>query len=594
MTLLPALVGGPEIFSRRVRQLGGLWVVVSIPFITATSALVVDGAGSYVFVFVFLSSGAFTAPALGAIWYASSRVEHRFRPGVMLAFAGLVAVVVIGVAMLIGLATGWHGANPAGVPAVALAGLLHNLGLMTWTRLRSGGRAFSVDVIEGVTAVLALTAPLVVLWGPAVAEAEAGWFAFPAAVAIVCTIASTYWALVLFVRLGPARGPVEAGVVVLTGLGAVNAALQTAQGVTGFQLPAPPLIALNSLCFSMYLLTPLYAPAFLRSGLDRLPPQSQVRGARLATVVTLTGLTALWISTLAAPDTPPWAVTFSFVVVSLLLALACVRHMAATQETRRLYRQVEEASDERRRLLTRLLERSVDDRRRFATELYTQAVTAYASFNMMAVTSSARVTSASALAEASARIGDDLARHARSVQELARAIRPLEGERDPRDRLGIPIHAYLTTIYGDRTPPRLTIDIEAKDDLALDWTTETAVLQIAQEAVHNVWRHSHATTVDITIHAAGPGVVLRVADDGIGFDPAAVPEGPGIATMRAAASVADGTLAVESRPGQGTTVVAHLRAADHQPSPTPSGPKSPILRLVRDHDTSDPAPPDQP
>lgn len=590
MTLFPPLDDGAEIFSRRVRRLGGVWVALSIPFTTATSA-VVDGPDSYVFVFVFLSCGAFTAPALWAVWYASDRVEPRTRPGATLTLAGLATVFAIGVAMLIGLVTGWHWANPAGVPAVALAGLLHHLGLMSWTRLRSGGRALSVDVIEAVIAVLALTAPLVVIWGPAVADAEASWFALPAAAATVCSIASTYWALVLFVRLGPGRGPVEAGMVVLTGSGAVNAALQTAQGVVGFELPAPPLIALNSLCFSMYLLTPLNAPAFLRSGLDRLPPQSQVRGARLPTLVTLTGLAALWIVTLPVADTRPWAVAFSFVVVSLLLALVCVRHMAATQETRRLYRQVEQASDERRRLLTRLLERSVDDRRRFATELYARAVAAYVSFNTMTTTSTGRVTSPLAVAEVSARIGGDLAKHAKSVRELARTIRPLEGEHDdPHDRLGIPIRAYLTTIYGDRTPPQITIDVQPTAELALDWTTETALLQIVQEALHNIWRHSHAATAHVEINAAKEHILLQVNDDGIGFDPVTVPEGPGIATMRAAASVVEGTVVVESRSGQGTTVVAHLHAGDQQPDPPRSRPKSRVLRLVPHHTGNKAAP----
>src|SRR5690606_11278853 len=133
--------------------------------------------------------------------------------------------------------------------------------------------------IEAATAVAAVTAPLAVVWGPAIADAEAPWLAYPSATATVCTIAGIYWTLMLFVRLGPGRGPFEAGAVALACLGAANAALQTAQGVVGFELPAPPLIALNGLCFSMYLLIPLNAPSLLPSGLDQLPPQSQVRAA---------------------------------------------------------------------------------------------------------------------------------------------------------------------------------------------------------------------------------------------------------------------------------------------------------------------------
>jgi signal transduction histidine kinase len=584
---------GTPIFSRRARWLGALWVVVSIALMTVASAVLVDDADSYVWVLVGLSCGAFTTPALWARWYSAFRyAEPRARLGALLSAAALATAFVIGVAMLVGLVTGWRWANPAGVPAVALVGVLHVLGLVVWTRLRSGVRALSVDVIEATTAVLAVTAPLVVIWGPALGDAEAPWFALPAATATVSAIACIYWTVTFFVRLGRGRRSFEGCAVAFSTLGALNAALQTAQGVTGFALPAPPLIAFNGLCFSMYLLVALNAPASMLSGFAVLPPQSQVRGGRLATVVTLTGLAALWVATLAVADAEPWAVTFSFVMVSLLLVLAGIRQMAAAQETRRLYRQVEDASDERRLLLGQLLERSVDDRRRFATELYARAVAAYTSFsNMIAGADMTGAASASTVAEVSAQVGGDLARQAQSVHELARAIRPLEGRRDQRERLGIPLRAYVATIYDDRTQPRLTIDVQGGPDVAFDWATETILLQIAQEALHNVRRHSQASAVEVAIHATGEGAVLRVADNGIGFDPAAVPEGMGIATMRAAVAVIEGTLVLDSAPGRGTTIHARLYA-DGPPN-RPGGPNAPRLRVIRG-DAGNTAPPPPP
>jgi heterodisulfide reductase subunit C len=85
--------------------------------------------------------------------------------------AGLATAYSIGVATLIGLGTGWRWGNPAGVPAVALAGLLHVAGLIAWTRPRSGARALSVDVIEAATSVLAVTAPSTFVDGGAVQTA---------------------------------------------------------------------------------------------------------------------------------------------------------------------------------------------------------------------------------------------------------------------------------------------------------------------------------------------------------------------------------------------------------------------------------------
>jgi signal transduction histidine kinase len=575
--------GSGEVFPSGVRWLGALWVGGAIVF-SAVVATFVGSPGAYVFVLIFLSCGAFTAPALIVTWYAVRRVGARDRLGAALSLAALGMAFAIGVGVLVGLATGWSWANVAGVPAVALTGLLHVAAVVAWTRGRSGGRALLVDVVEALTSVLAVTAPLVVLWWPAIVGAEASWFTLPAAVVTVGATVGAYWTIVLFVRLGPGPRLFEGCAVAMAAIGAVNAALQTAQGVSGFTLPAPPLVALNALCFSMYLLIPLHAPSLMRSGLDRLPPQSQVRGARLSTVTILVGLAALWTATLAVAGERRWAVPFALVVVSLLLVLAGVRQMAAAQETRRLYRQVEAAADERRRLLTQLLERSADDRRRFAGQLYAQAISAYTSFSMMAGNDMPRLRSPGVVAQVSARVGDDLARQAESVRELALVIRPRDDERERQQRLAVPVRAYLASIYGDRPTPRLTVDVQTAPELALDWTTETVLLQILQEALHNVWRHSHATQVDVAVHAAGTRVALRVTDDGVGFDPASVPEGSGITTMRAAAAVGEGTLVVSAEPGQGTTVLAHL--GPEHPSDLheeeSEDPSPPVLRLVPD------------
>jgi signal transduction histidine kinase len=52
-------------------------------------------------------------------------------------------------------------------------------------------------------------------------------------------------------------------------------------------------------------------------------------------------------------------------------------------------------------------------------------------------------------------------------------------------------------------------------------------------------------------------LVLRVSDDGKGFDPASAPRGRwGMTTMRERAEAAGGRLLVKSSPGSGTTVSA--------------------------------------
>jgi signal transduction histidine kinase len=561
------------------RRLAVVWLCISLPFITLTAAFV-NSPGTYLFVLVFMACGAYTAPSLVAGWYAIRHVPGPDRTSLRFFYLGLVTLFAIGVGMLTGVATGWSWANPIGIPAVAFCGLAHMIGLALRLRSRSGRRALVVDTIEASASVIAVTAPLVVLWGPAVANADHAWFTVPCALALVPMVWGMYYTVALCVRLGPDRGAFEAFGVVLAMAGILAAVLQTAQGVSGFSLPAPPLIALTAVCASMYLLLPLNAPLLLPPGLSRLPPQAQVRGAWLATSVALAGTAVLLGATAVVADERPWAVPFALGVVSVLLVLGGLRQIAGGRETRRLYRQVEEASDERRRLVAQLLERSVHDRRRFAGQLHEQAIAAYASFSALAATGRPAATGRlSVVAQASALVQVDLARHADSLRELILAIRPLESGLTGGGRLRTPIAAYLANAYGDESPPRLAVAVD--ESLSLDWVTETVLLQVLQEALHNVWRHSRAGSVDVIVERAGDAVVVRVSDDGVGFDPAAVIEESGIAAMRASAAVLGGTLTVESRRGAGTVVTACLGPVDQTPAPAGPEPPKPGLRLVR-------------
>ena len=104
-------------------------------------------------------------------------------------------------------------------------------------------------------------------------------------------------------------------------------------------------------------------------------------------------------------------------------------------------------------------------------------------------------------------------------------------------RIGLPI--VVTSELTDRLP------------LAL----EEVLYRISQEALHNVVKHAAARQVELTVGRRGKSVVLRISDDGKGFDAGAVPDGHlGLAGMRARAEKIGATFAVDAHPGEGTTV----------------------------------------
>ncbi|MFF7329518.1 GAF domain-containing protein [Streptomyces sp. NPDC008150] len=101
------------------------------------------------------------------------------------------------------------------------------------------------------------------------------------------------------------------------------------------------------------------------------------------------------------------------------------------------------------------------------------------------------------------------------------------------------------------------VTFTARGVRALPAAQEEALLRVGQEALHNALRHADARLVEVTLSRSGRGALLRITDDGDGFDPGAVRAAGrhlGLVSMRDRASGAGGNLSVRSEPGRGTTV----------------------------------------
>lgn len=87
---------------------------------------------------------------------------------------------------------------------------------------------------------------------------------------------------------------------------------------------------------------------------------------------------------------------------------------------------------------------------------------------------------------------------------------------------------------------------------------EEQLLRIGQEAVMNAVRHAGAQTVNVHLTYGQASILLRISDDGRGFDPEdpanQMPDHCGLTAMRERADAIGGVLRLESRPGQGTDI----------------------------------------
>ncbi|MCL5734088.1 MAG: GAF domain-containing sensor histidine kinase [Actinobacteria bacterium] len=106
-------------------------------------------------------------------------------------------------------------------------------------------------------------------------------------------------------------------------------------------------------------------------------------------------------------------------------------------------------------------------------------------------------------------------------------------------------------------PPRLAPEVEA------------TLFRFVQGAVSNVARHARASKVSIVIETIEDRLVLRIRDNGQGFDVSKVRgidektgRGRGLFAMKERIRLLGGTCRFESAPGQGTTVVAEIPIKD--------------------------------
>jgi signal transduction histidine kinase len=115
--------------------------------------------------------------------------------------------------------------------------------------------------------------------------------------------------------------------------------------------------------------------------------------------------------------------------------------------------------------------------------------------------------------------------------------------------------------YCEETGNRRHADIECEIEEPLAPLAESVAIniyRIGQEAVTNALKHARASRILLTLCEKNGQIELVVEDDGLGFRPADVArrrEGLGLIGMRERATIAGGTLQIQSAEGEGTRIV---------------------------------------
>ena len=212
--------------------------------------------------------------------------------------------------------------------------------------------------------------------------------------------------------------------------------------------------------------------------------------------------------------------------------------------------------------LRQSIEAAEQERRRWARELHDQTLQALGGLRVL-LSTPLRQGDTEQLERAARTAVEEIDREIESLQAIITELRPAA-----LDEIGL--EAALANL-ARRSEAVEGVDVEldvrlgrgnASDaPLRLAPELESAIYRLVQEALTNAAKHAEASRAQVRVSEHNGRVEVEVADDGRGFNPAAVSRGFGLVGMRERVELLDGTLAVSSSPGAGTTVSAVLPLA---------------------------------
>ena len=209
-------------------------------------------------------------------------------------------------------------------------------------------------------------------------------------------------------------------------------------------------------------------------------------------------------------------------------------------------RMLERLENERRDAGARALQAQEEERRRLARGLHDevgQSMTAVL-LQLKRLTANANPEQRTQLAEAQRVVKTSLD----DLRRLAQELRP-----ELLDHLGLASAlAELASGFEQRAHVRVQGRLE-RDLPPLDPQAELVLYRVAQESLTNIARHAQASEVLLMLERGKGSVVLRVIDNGQGFDPERV-EGGGLRGIRERALIVGGAVAIKPGPQGGVEV----------------------------------------
>ena len=223
----------------------------------------------------------------------------------------------------------------------------------------------------------------------------------------------------------------------------------------------------------------------------------------------------------------------------------------------------EQYSEQMQRLPRRILQAQEEERQRLARELHDEAAQALTSL-LVHLRLLERAHDPEKAQQQVQTLRDMTAQALEDVRRVALDLRPTI-----LDDLGLgPALEWRVEEFNKVSGVHTTISIDGLER-RLPRDIELIFYRVGQEALSNIARHAQAKNVAVSLRQENEVISLEIVDDGLGFEAVSTPKtnghGLGLVGMRERMAMVEGSLAIQTEPGQGTRIVAQASLQNNAP-----------------------------
>ena len=164
------------------------------------------------------------------------------------------------------------------------------------------------------------------------------------------------------------------------------------------------------------------------------------------------------------------------------------------------------------------------------------------------------------------RVSDTLGEAITDIRDLSYSLRPPD-----LDEWGL---SRSISLYCSNFSEKSAMDVEfystGIDQLVLKADSGIHIFRLVQEGLNNIWKHANASRATIKLVGASPNIILRIEDNGQGFDvsrrmvQAMEEKRMGLRNMEERARLLKGQMNIQSRPTFGTVISIKFPYAENR------------------------------